>query len=188
MFYGQTTGVNSNQMINRIYGFGSKVSAGCIFKAALIVAMLALPCGAQSDPEDLTDCLRLVSDVIVYAGVEDPAATGTGGYVERMVQNTREVSTNYVTEGNLATFKGKNGLPHKHIGIVTSVVRNNDGEVTGFSMIHCGSSTGPAEVNVVFDAGHYRDTRFEGFRAWDTPPEGGESSLPPVDSNLQPDP
>ena len=127
--------------------------------------------GAKGQPGQPVDCSGMTSECIKAGGEPDPTSTGNGGGVQRTVANTTPVINNDMQPGNVAVFGNQ-----KHIGLITEVYRDNDGNVTGFQMIHSSGDpnrgySGPNYQKVTIGGNQYWDTRFDGAYKWDTRPD-----------------
>ena len=122
---------------------------------------------AKGKPGEQVDCSGLTSNCIMAGGEPDPVLLGTGGGVKRTADATTKVENNDAEPGNLAIFNNQG-----HIGIITEVYRDNDGNVTGFQMIHSSGKpergySGPNITDVVIGEGYWGQL-FDGFYKWDT--------------------
>ena len=127
--------------------------------------------GAKGQTGQLVDCSGMTSECIKAGGEPDPTSTGNGGGVQRTVAHSIPVITNDMQPGNVAVFDNQ-----KHIGLITEVYRDNNGNVTGFQMIHSSGDSnrgysGPNYQEVSISGNQYWDTRFEGAYKWDTRPD-----------------
>jgi RHS repeat-associated protein len=96
--------------------------------------------------------------------------------VALIVSNSRPVEIDDIETGNVVTFrstrsdhKGNDG-EYDHIGMITNVVRNEDGSVNSFDFIHASSSKGVIEQSYNVNEG-LSWLKLKGTFAWDTPEE-----------------
>jgi RHS repeat-associated protein len=110
---------------------------------------------------------------------------GWNNGVALIVSNSRPVELNDIETGNVVTFKstrsdhkGDDG-EYDHIGMITNIVRNEDGSVNSFYFIHASSSNGVIEHSYNVNEG-LSWLELKGTFAWDTPEEktysGGQLS------------
>ena len=131
-------------------------------------------------PYSKIDCSELVDRAIRNSTDLGSLKRGKGinGFnngVALIVSNSRNVELNDIELGNLATFKSGR-LDHKgvdgeydHIGMITNVLRNEDGSVKSFDFIHS-SGKGVKEDTYNIDTG-LAGFELKGTFAWDTPKE-----------------
>ena len=139
--------------------------------------------GEKGVPGQKVDCSGLVSNCAIAGGEKDPNKGQYNG-VRNIANNTQKIEDmNDIIAGNFVTFNtgGRNG-DFSHIGIITDVIRDDDGNVADFQFVHSGSSTGPIRA--------YASSRFSrnsslcwkdiatGFYKWDTKPDTYGSILP----------
>jgi RHS repeat-associated protein len=126
--------------------------------------------GAKGEPGEQVDCSGLVSNTIVHAGLPDPVLSGTGRGVQRIMQASRSVTESEIVAGNVVIIDfGKNGGTG-HIGIITEVNRDENGNLISFKFIHSSSSKGPQESTYNVGGSRYYDDDdlYTGYYAWDT--------------------
>ena len=143
--------------------------------------------GSKGGPGEAVDCSGLVSGCIEAAGLPDPIDTWTGGYAKGTTriknQTTAIDDVNDVEAGNgvFIDWSGEGGTGHT--GLISSVERDDEGNVTFVTIIHSGSSTGPTEMTLT--AG---DSKISSFYKWDTPDPVSETpaSSAPAPPDSQP--
>ena len=104
--------------------------------------------GAKNAPGGKIDCSGLVrSD---HRRREKDSNTGTeGSGVLNIESNLPEIDEKDVVPGNLVSFRNeKKGAYKYHIGIVSGVVRNADGEITDVTFIQSSGGVGPNQKEV----------------------------------------
>jgi RHS repeat-associated protein len=139
-------------------------------------------------PGEKVDCSGLVSQAIIAGGESDPVLEGSGGGVERIAKNLPKVgdktdmskvevgtvvALNNTREGELDPKKD-----FKHTGIISEVVRNDDGSIKSMKMIDSGGTPGSKNgsgprVSTLISNGksQYWGDRINGFYKWDTKPD-----------------
>ena len=125
--------------------------------------------GDKGEPGQAVDCSGMVSVCIVASGLENPVGKGKGRGVEQIIQASTKIDdVNSIEVGNAVTFN--TGNPTSHIGLISSVTRDDAGNVIFYKVIQSGSSTGPKEVQIGGDGGNsYYTSKVSGFYKWDTP-------------------
>ena len=146
--------------------------------------------GAKGQPGDYVDCSGLISKSVKSAGVEDPNHGGSNkdNGIKKIVGNTTKVpSLNDLKEGNIVVidWSGKQSAT-THGGIITSVTKDKDGNVTSFDVAHSSGTAGSGKsgpVKNTFVVGGpnysgkndnkgnqiYGDGLIQGFYTWDNP-------------------
>ena len=125
--------------------------------------------GAKGYPGQEVDCSGLVSNCAIAGGEKDPN-NGKYNGVRNIADNTQKIEDmNDIEVGNFVTFNtgGKNG-DYSHIGIISDVARDDNGNVVDFQFIHSSSSKGPIQTNY---KSMYWDGKATGFYKWDTKPD-----------------
>jgi len=130
------------------------------------------------------DCSETVDKAIRESTDLGSFKTGTGvdredgngkwaNGVALIVSNSRETSTENMQAGNTVTFrsgrsdhKGEDGK-FDHIGMVTNITKDNDGNVSSFDFVHS-SSKGVNEATYNMTSG-LRGFELKGVQVWDTP-------------------
>ena len=132
--------------------------------------------GAKGDPGQKVDCSGLVSKCAIAGGEKDPNKGQYNG-VRNIANNTQKIDDmNEIEAGNFVIFNtgGKNG-DYSHIGIITDVTHDDDGNVVDFQFIHSGNSTGPtrtgANSRYSRNSPLYWKDIVTGFYKWDTRPD-----------------
>ena len=131
--------------------------------------------GARGYPGEKVDCSGMVSRCIIAGGEEDPIMKGTGNGVRRIANQAETIEDiNDIMAGNLVTFDtGRAAGKYSHIGIISDVARDNDGNVVGFHFIHSGSK-GPS---IGYSNTNYWKSRITGFYKWDMRPDVDNTPL-----------
>ncbi len=86
------------------------------------------------------------------------------------MQASRSVTESEIVAGNVVIIDfGKNGGTG-HIGIITEVNRDENGNLISFKFIHSSSSKGPQESTYNVGGSRYYDDDdlYTGYYAWDT--------------------
>lgn len=132
--------------------------------------------GDKGGPGESVDCSGLVSSCIVAGGEKDPNRGSYNG-VRNIANKTQKIDDiNDIVAGNLVTFNtGTSNGDYSHIGIISDVKRDDDGNVVDFQFIHSGSTTGPTQTGGTsrFSRNNklsWRDIT-TGFYKWDTRPD-----------------
>ena len=126
--------------------------------------------GAKGGPGQDVDCSGLTSACIQAGGEPDPVGKYLGGGVQQTVYGYELVSDmNLVEEGNLIVFNNQT-----HIGIITDVNHNDQGEIVSFTIIHSSGSksrgfSGPHFENIPING--TKDWQIDGIYKWDTIPD-----------------
>lgn len=124
------------------------------------------------------DCAGLVSESAAASGYGFLNNTATDKYkgketgVKNIIhqEGTREVGLNDIMEGNIFSIDNDG-----HTGFIADVVKNDNGDVTGFNIIHSRSSQGPVEqfIDLNDPENSYAQNYFANVKAkyyaWDTP-------------------
>jgi RHS repeat-associated protein len=140
--------------------------------------------GAKGDPGQKVDCSGLVSKCAIAGGEKDPNKGQYNG-VRNIANNTQKIEDmNDIEAGNFVIFKtgGRNG-DYSHIGIITDVTHDDDGNVVDFQFIHSGYSTGPTRTSA--NSRYSRNSPLcwkdivTGFYKWDTRPDTHKDSVLP---------
>ena len=140
--------------------------------------------GAKGDPGQKVDCSGLVSKCAIAGGEKDPNKGQYNG-VRNIANNTQKIDDmNDIEAGNFVIFKtgGRNG-DYSHIGIITDVTHDDDGNVVDFQFIHSGWSTGPTQTGA--NSRYSRNSPLcwkdivTGFYKWDTRPDTHKDSVLP---------
>jgi cell wall-associated NlpC family hydrolase len=121
----------------------------------------------KGGPGQSSDCSGMVANCAAAAGVPNLDDGTHHRATLNINENSRPVAASDVQPGNLATFK--TGEDSYHVGMVTSVTRNKNGELTEFTMDHNSSSYGPESRSVKMKGDLYWGKVLTGFRAWDQP-------------------
>ncbi len=131
--------------------------------------------GGKGNPGEGVDCSGLVSKCVVAGGENDPN-TGNSNGVKNIADNTTEVEEGDLQEGNLVILdNGSND--HGHIGIITEIVLDGNGDIKTLRMVDSGGTEGPRESTLVDDGDKkYWGKRITSYRKWDTKPDKVNSS------------
>lgn len=125
--------------------------------------------GAKGKPGSKVDCSGLVSSCVNAGGETDPNYGDKGSGVLNIESNTTKVDDKDVTSGNIVTFQFEKGYPY-HTGILTDVVKDKDGTINSFTMIHSSSGIGPNKQIITIGEGKLGNG-VNGFYKWDTKPD-----------------
>lgn len=127
-------------------------------------------------PGSAIDCSGLVSKCIVASGMEDPVGKSTGRGVTQIINASTKVdNVNEIQAGNAVTFN--TGNPTSHIGLITDVTKDENGNVISYKAIQSGCSTGPKEVQITVNGKGYWDKKVSGFYKWDSPDDNSKSTV-----------
>ncbi|MCL2073585.1 MAG: RHS repeat-associated core domain-containing protein, partial [Marinilabiliaceae bacterium] len=123
------------------------------------------------------DCSESVARAIIFAGLSNPKnGPGIGIWtngVARIASSSTQIEFSNIEAGNAVTFRSGRS-DHKgddcefdHIGIVTSVARDEAGEVTSFMVIHSTNGNGIYEQSYSMTNG-MSGYELKGAYKWDT--------------------
>ena len=141
----------------------------------------------MGNPGEGVDCSGMVRKCVMASGLNDPTkgSTGDGQWNNgvALIANSpmvRQSSISLARIGDIVTLdtdrgKGENGK-YDHIGIITSITTNDNGEIIGFNFIHSGGNpksgkSGPKENAVKVNGSSYWDKRVRNIYQWDSPDE-----------------
>lgn len=126
---------------------------------------------------------------MVAAGVHDPTKNGKSSGVENIMAQSREVKIVDVRVGDAITFNTGKG-PYSHIGIITGITKDKNGNITTITFIASGGQpgsgdSGPKEHTFTVGDKSYFDRKRTGFFQWDTPDtptptKATAATIPPV--------
>ena len=130
----------------------------------------------------LVDCSGMVSGCMVEAGEPDAryAEGSSGNGVKRIADNTETIDESEVEVGSLVLLDNSESgsdKPYGHIGIITNVEFDDDGNITNLDMIDSGGrpstgKSGPRNTSLIKDGTkRYYGKRITGFRKFDTIPD-----------------
>jgi hypothetical protein len=134
--------------------------------------------GAKGQPGQPVDCSGLVSNCVRSGGEPDPNKGNKPSGVLNIESNTQKVEPENVEAGNIVTFRTSGSWPY-HTGIVVSVDKDNQGNVTHVSVIHSSSSkNGPTFAKLSLSASNGLGSKIYGFYKWDTKPDTKSNTKP----------
>ena len=192
---------NTNNPIvyNDVLGADSTQRANAISKAKEYVKGNPTPSrksykmGAKNaQPGEAVDCSGLVSQCVKAGDESEPNRAVAGGQrmanggqsgVLNIEDNATQVDINNLQEGNLITWRIKKGYPY-HIGIVSEVEKDDDGNVSKVKFIHSSGSKGPNEQFFNVGDGSYYERQVHGYYKWDTKPDLNISSGADIETNV----
>jgi RHS repeat-associated protein len=134
------------------------------------------------------DCSGLVRFAIMQNfNIGDPFNSNVkGGGVTKTISNTRQVKIDGIRDGDLVVIKSGSN-ENGHIGFVKDIVRDADGKVTQYTMLHSetawtnektgqsgGGNINETTIKVGSGRGYAKDRYNHRFFQWDTP--GGENN------------
>jgi RHS repeat-associated protein len=144
--------------------------------------------GKKGEPGEKVDCSGLTSACAVAGGENDPTSTGTGGGVKRTNDNLPTVPEADVVPGNLVILDNSSSgtdNPTGHTGIITEVVRDDNGNIIDLKMIDSGGSQGPRNTSLIIGGSKkYYGKRITAFKKFDTISDG-PTELPMVTITAQ---
>ncbi|MEP1095940.1 MAG: RHS repeat-associated core domain-containing protein [Cyclobacteriaceae bacterium] len=123
-----------------------------------------------------TDCSNMVSACAAHSGFGhlnnevDPTFNGVRNIIGQ--STTRSIDDNAIRDGDIFTV-----AESSHTGFVTNIVRNEDGKIVGFTILHSRGGRGPIAqvINLLDKEDKYAQKYFANgkasFFAWDTPDE-----------------
>lgn len=144
--------------------------------------------GAKGGPGEKVDCSGLVSNCVKAGEETDPNHGDAKGTVN-MWNNTTNVEKSDIEVGNMIFF-GKEGKEENifHVGLVSNVTFDDQGNIKDLSFIASNSSTGPAKVELYKDGKtkhSYWTPKIVGYRKWDTKPDVKFASVSNVNSKTR---
>jgi hypothetical protein len=122
----------------------------------------------------------MVSNTIIAGEEPDPYIGRNGNGVSRIVQASEQVTDNNNIEvGNVVVLDNSatgTTNPQGHIGIITEVTRDDNGNVTGYRIADSGGRpstgiSGPRYTDITIGGDAYWDSRITGVYRWDTRPD-----------------
>jgi hypothetical protein len=129
--------------------------------------------GGKGGPGTKVDCSGLISNSVVAGGESDPNHGSETSGILNIENNTTKVIESESVAGNIVTFRNSTGYPY-HGGIVKSIIRDSDGNITSVTYIHSSSGVGPNEAT--FKVGNSGNLSINGFYKWDTKPDAAPLS------------
>ncbi len=129
--------------------------------------------GAKGDPGEKVDCSGLVSNSVVAGGEKNPNYGSEGSGVLNIESNTTKGSESDAVAGNIVSFRNSSGYAY-HTGMVKSIQRDSDGNITGVTYIQSSSGVGPNEAT--FEVGNSGNLSIHGFYKWDTKPDAAPTN------------
>jgi len=82
------------------------------------------------------DCSGLVRYAMMQnPNISDPFANVEGNGVSRIMQKARQIEINDITNGDLLVIKSGNN-ENGHIGFIKDIVRDDNGNVTQYTLLH----------------------------------------------------
>lgn len=143
-------------------------------------------------PGGKVDCSGLAGTCMEAAGEDDAryAEGATGNGVKRIADSTTEIEESEVEVGSFVILDnsstGKDN-PYGHMGIISNVEFDEDGNITNLDMIDSGGQpssgkSGPRNTTLISGGKNkYYGKRITGFRKWDTIKEiYNEGTMKPV--------
>jgi hypothetical protein len=136
--------------------------------------------GGRGAPGQNVDCSGMVSNCITAGEEPDPYIGRNGNGVSRIVEASEQVTdNNNIETGNVVALdNNRNGTPNPmgHIGIITEVQRDANGNVTGYTIADSGGNpstgiSGPRYTDITIGGNAYWDKRVTGVYKWDTRPD-----------------
>ena len=136
--------------------------------------------GGQGAPGHPVDCSGMVRNCIMYGEEGDPFVGVTGNGVTRIASNSVKVSDmNDVQVGNVVTLDNSpsgTSKPMGHIGIITELKTDENGNTIGFRIVDSGGQpssgkSGPRFTDITLNGKRYWDKRVTGVYKWDKRPD-----------------
>jgi RHS repeat-associated protein len=142
--------------------------------------------GGKGQPGEGVDCSGMVSNCILAGEEEDPVGKpgATGNGVKQIADGSKEVANvNDVQSGNLIVLDNSesgSSKPYGHIGIITEVVKDKNGNVIGYKFDDSGGKpssgkSGPRHSSAMINS-NYWGKRITGIYKWDTKPDRSASN------------
>ncbi len=127
----------------------------------------------KGKPGEPIDCSGLGSNCAKAGGEKDPNYGPHSSGVRNIVDNTQKIEDmNDIEAGNFVMFNN-----NSHMGVVTDVTRDENGNVVDFLFVHSATSTGPIKNGYM--QSKYWKNRVCGFYKWDTRPNTYEGPVLP---------
>jgi len=149
--------------------------------------------GARQEPGGKTDCQGMVDKCVMAAGVADPDKQNQATGVLNIVKASTKVNDmNNAQAGNAVVIDwSKSQKGFGHIGLITKVNRDANGNVVSLVVVHSGGSqgsgrSGPMEATIYINPSnkyeYYTDKLINGIYKWDSPdnPEQDNTANPVV--------
>jgi len=126
--------------------------------------------GAKGKPGEKVDCSGVVSNCVKAGGEKDPNQGNKSSGVLNIESSTTEVTNeDEVVSGNIVTFRKSGGGYPYHTGMVKSIQRDKEGNITSITYIQSSSGVGPNEATI--DINGSGNVTIHGFYKWDTKPD-----------------
>ncbi len=136
--------------------------------------------GARQEPGGSTDCQGMVDKCVMAAGVPDPDKQNQATGVLNIVKASTKVDDmNNAQAGNAVVIDwSKSQTGFGHIGLITKVNRDANGNVVSLVVVHSGGDTkkgrsGPMEATIYINPSnkyeYYTDKLLTGIYKWDSP-------------------
>lgn len=126
------------------------------------------------EPGEACDCSGLVKASVMAGGEPNPNIGSNDYGTQNVVENTEAIlDLASLQDGNLIFFNTVEGRENSHVGIVSSINKDENGNPVSVLFIHSGSSTGPDIAPANLDGTNYWGSRLSTtpFRKWDTIPD-----------------
>jgi hypothetical protein len=136
--------------------------------------------GGRGAPGQNVDCSGMVSNCIIAGEEPDPYIGRNGNGVSRIVEASEQVTYhNNIETGNVVVLDNSatgTTNPMGHVGIITEVRKDANGDVTGYTIADSGGkpstgTSGPRYTDITIGGNAYWDKRVTGVYKWDTRPD-----------------
>jgi NlpC/P60 family len=133
--------------------------------------------------DGLLDCAGLVRySIMQNSTINDPFGGKNGNGVTRIMGSSRPIDVQDIKEGDLVVM-ASNGKNNGHVGFVTNIVRDENGKVLSYTLLHSEGAwenngfSGGGDVNdksvvtIGKETGYGRAKYKHRYYQWDTPEE-----------------
>lgn len=136
--------------------------------------------GGQGNPGYPVDCSGMVRNCIMYGEESDPFVGVNRNGVTRIASNSVKITDmNNVQVGNVVTLDNSadgTSKPMGHIGIITNLKTDENGNTIGFRIVDSGGQrssgrSGPRFTDITLNGKRHWDKRVTGVYKWDKRPD-----------------
>jgi hypothetical protein len=136
-----------------------------------------------TSPGEAMDCSGMGANWRVAGGESNPVGTvearekalkefGKENGVSLFAATAEPVTKENIIPGNEVYFG-----EYSHVGLITKVINDSDGNPSAIEFMHSGQSSGPTTARANLDGSGYWGSRIKSFGKWDTRPEKPISSF-----------
>ena len=131
--------------------------------------------GSKGGPGRPVDCSGMVSDCVVAGGERDPNHGNAASGVLNIEANSQQVAIDDAEAGNIITFRNEKPRSYPyHVGIITAVQRDSDGNVESLTVVHSSSKANGPTTSVIDPRSANalgKGVRVGGVYKWDSKPD-----------------